>query len=119
MTAAKKGPPESWAGTVRAIGIRALSTGKFWQFCCLVVLVWWVWQIKSEHWVEIARLFLVTQFYAGLGWVLFAISVIFGVFFHRAQRSMYLLEIDRISEEKTKLQEKLIPHAKPSKYKPK
>ena len=37
--AGTKKTEENWAGAVKAIGIRALSSGKFWQFCFLCVLL--------------------------------------------------------------------------------
>lgn len=112
---------ETWPGAVKAIGIRALSAGKFWQFCFAGVMAMIAYRIDSQDWVKITQLFLHSYFYSTLGWVLFALTVVASVATFRVHRRIYLKEIDRLSKERTKIQETIIgpPHIKHSEFKPK
>ena len=101
-------PKETWAGAFKAIGIRALSTGKFWQFCFLVICVVVGARINSGDWAKIAELFLKSHVYSGLGWVLLAITIVMAVVIHRTQRGIYQREIDRLSSERNDLQQQLL-----------
>lgn len=104
---------------MKAIGLRALTTGRFWQFCFLLVVLFFIWRIQSNDWVEIAKLFLTSYVYSGLGWVLWVVTTIVAIVVHRAQRKQYLAEIDRITAERNRLQEQLLAKTQPSKYKKK
>lgn len=117
-----KKPEETWAGAVKAIGIRALSSGKFWQFCFLCVLLALIYRIQSPDWVKIVDLFLSSPLYAGLGWLLWVITIFVAVVIHRFQRRILHDEIDRLSTDRNELQQRLIgsnTELKNSNYKPK
>lgn len=115
----KKGSDDGWSGAFKAIGIRSLTTGRFWQFCFLLVLLVLVWRIESADWVKISELFLKSYVYSGLGWVLWGITVVVALLLHRSMRARYLAEIERVSEERNKAQAAHLPQSKASKYKKK
>lgn len=110
---------ETWPGAAKAIGLRALSSGKFWQFCFLCVLIAFAFNIKSPDWVKIAELFLLSYLYSGLAWILWVATIVIAVVLHKAQRRRYLGEIERLARDRDKLQDQLtgttLQH---SKYKP-
>lgn len=115
-------PKETWAGAFKAIGVRALSTGKFWQFCFLIICLAVGAKINSGDWVKIVELFLKNSVYAGLGWVLWGITIVMAVVIHRTQRGIYQREIDRLSTERNDLQQQLLgpkTQIQHSKHKPK
>ena len=115
-------PKETWAGAFKAIGVRALSTGKFWQFCFLVFCLVVGLRINSGDWVKVAELFLKSHVYAGLGWSLCAITIIIAIVIHRTQQGVYQREIDRLSTERNDLQQQLLgtkTQIQHSKHKPK
>ncbi len=80
------GANESWAACVKALGLRALATGKFWQFCFAAVGVVIARQIQSSDWVKIAELIIGSQVYSALGWILFVLAIIIGMSVQKLQR---------------------------------
>lgn len=93
--------------SLRAIALRSLTTGKFWQFVFGCVLIFWVRQIDSADWVKIAELFVESELYCGLGWSLWVATILIAVAFHRIQRRSYLAEIERLVEQRHSLEEKV------------
>lgn len=74
---------ENWAGVVKALGLRSLSSGKFWQFCFLVIIVAMIWRIESTDWVKIADLLLRSRFVAAIGWFLWVGTIFVAIMFHK------------------------------------
>lgn len=119
MTVASRRSRENWASAFKAIGLRALSSGKFWQFCFLCVLIAFSFNIKSADWVRIAELFASSYVYNCLGWGLWIITTLIAVIIHKDQRKRYLGEIQRLSDDRNQLQERLIgDNLQHSKYRP-
>ncbi len=88
---------ESWAGCFKAIGVRALSAGKFWQFCFACVLLCVAWKIESPDWVKIAELFLSSRVYSGLGWILFVLAILCATVVHKLQARLYRSQIEYLT----------------------
>lgn len=105
-----KGWPDvwiAWANTFKAIGLKALLTGKFWQFCFLSAVVVFAYRIESADWVKIADLMFASRVVNLLGWFLAVIFAVAGVAIFRLQRTIYLAEINRLAIQRNELQERL------------
>jgi|ERR1039458_1324450 hypothetical protein len=105
----KKHPgKETWAGAFRAIGIRAISTGKFLQFIFLCVILMGLYTTNSADKVKIVSMLVASPIVNILGWLL-ALTVSVGcVTVYSVLRKEHLGEIERLSQERDKLQEKLL-----------
>jgi hypothetical protein len=102
-----KGVDNAWS-VAKALGLRALTTGKFWQFCFLIILVALIWKVDSADWVRIVQLILGSPVVAVLGWLIAGVLLFGAVIGFRAQRRLYWLEITRLARERNALQEKLL-----------
>jgi hypothetical protein len=106
--------------TIRSIGIRSLSSGKFWQFCGLLVLLYFIHSLESGDKVEIVKLVVSAPLFHVLGWALALLLAVGCVIVHAVIRKEYLREIERLSKERDALQEKLLTQpVQHSGYKPK
>jgi hypothetical protein len=101
-------PADTMWSVVKALGLRALTTGKFWQFCGMVILVALIWRIDSPDWVKISELILRSPLFIALGWFLFVGLIMASVVLFNASRRMYLAEIQRLVEERNRLQGQLL-----------
>lgn len=106
MAGAEK-PEENWPGTFKAIGLKALTTGQFWLFCGLCMVLAFVWRIDSKDWVTIFTQIFSQVWVAVAGWVLTGVAVIAGIMTVRYERSKYLAEIQRIVDHRNDLQKLL------------
>src|SRR3990167_4549484 len=97
----------AWAGAFKSIGIKALVTGKFWQFCFLCVALAFAYRISSADWVKIIESVLSNQIMAALGWILAAVFVLGGIGVVRLQRPIYQSEINRLAGQRSELQNHL------------
>lgn len=107
---AKKTPtksPDTWPGTFKAIGLKALTTGYFWHFCFLCIMLSFAWHIDSKDWVEIVKAVLANAWIAAIGWGLFGFTVVMSIGLLKFQRETYRSEIERLVEERNRLQEKV------------
>ncbi len=102
---------ETWAGAFKAIAIRALSYGKFWQVCYATVIGLFVWKLEPNEPTKILQLLLSSNLFAVGGWVCFTLTVVGGIFSIRFMRARYLEEIERLCKERDQLQEKLLERA--------
>ena len=104
-----------WEALMR-VGLRSLSTGRFWQFCITVIFVTVAYKIDSSDWVRIIDLMLGNRVMSVVPWFGWVVTVAVAIFIHRLQRSTHLAEIERVVEERNALQSKLAgPHFESSK----
>lgn len=98
---------ENWPGTIKAIGLKALTTGRFWQFCFLLIILAFAQRIESSDWVRIAELFLGSDLIRTLGWGLLGISIGVSIGIFQIQRTIYKKEIARLVDHRNDLQKQL------------
>ncbi len=92
------GANDTWAGTVRSVCLRTISTGKFGQLGFFAILGLMIWRIESQHWVKIFELAINSWAFSLLGWVLWVATVLAGIPLFAMMRSRYLAEINRLVE---------------------
>lgn len=107
LAAKKKPPEENWPTVFKAIALKTIATGKFWQLGWFVVMGLLIWRIESADLVEIARLFVESPVYSILGWVLFAATSLVSVLVFRVLRNVYSGELERVVAERNELQSQL------------
>ena len=107
MAAKNPPPPETWAGTVKAIGVKALVTGQFWPFCISFVALLLAYRIESSDWVRIVDLVLSNSAVAAGGWGLAGVITIAAIVFINFQRRVCKKEMDRLVDHRNDLQQQL------------
>lgn len=103
----KKPPEESWPAVFKAIALKTIATGKFWQFGWFVVMGLLSWRIESADLVAIARLFVGSPVYSIAGWLLFTTTAVVSVLVFRVLRTVYSGELERVVAERNDLQKQL------------
>jgi uncharacterized membrane protein YdjX (TVP38/TMEM64 family) len=98
----------TWPQTVRDLGLRVLSTGRFAPLLVFILLFVALLKAPSEKMPEIIKT-LVEQplVWCFLGWLVAGILLISSIVIFFLMRRMYLDEIDRIRIKRDELQEKL------------
>ncbi len=98
----------TWAQTVRDLGLRVLSTGRFAPLLAFILLFVALLKAPSEKVPEIIKT-LVEQplVWCVLGWIIAGALLVVSVVFFVLMRRMYLNEIDRVTSKRDELQEKL------------
>lgn len=107
LNAKKKSSEESWQSVVKAISLKCLATGKFWQLGWFLVLGLLIWRMESAGIVEIARLFVDSGVYCVIGWILFVVVSLASVGLFKLMRRVHAGEIDRLVVERNDLQRQL------------
>lgn len=103
----KKKREENAASVFKAIALKTLSTGKFWQFGWFVILGLLIWRTESSDLVKIAKLFVESPVFTLLGWLMFALTSISSAVVFKALRKAYSAELDRVVGERNELQKQL------------
>lgn len=105
---AKELNKDTWAGAVKALGLRSLSFGKFWQLCATAICLVFLWRCRAEDMPQLLTIVLTSPWFIILGWMGFALSVVVSVVITRLARRQYLAEIERLVDERSNLQNRLL-----------
>ncbi len=117
MTQVKKSKPRSnynpyqpnIAAAVRDVLLASINKGQFPVATVCLVLLGLIWKMPAESAGEIAKevLKLLENFHI-LGWILGVVGILLWYFDSKKFRSFHAIEMDRVSDEKKELQERLL-----------
>lgn len=99
---------ETWPGAFKAIAIRSLSFGKFWQICVTAMILMVLYKLEPGEVTKLAHEILADNVVCMLGWLAALVSTLAGVALVRFTRSTHQMEIARLSAERSALQERLL-----------
>lgn len=107
---------DTWPGAFKAIGLKAVEKGQLISFGLLVVAGILAFRLDSDGVVQILSLLLKSRLFVVLGWGLFIATGVGLTYLLKAQRTFYLSEIERLSEERNRLQSSACERISPSGY---
>ena len=100
---------ESWAGAVKAVGLRAVARGQLVSFGLLIIAGIAVWRIDGGTVEKLFQISVDSGIALWFGWLMFFVTFCAALVLITAQRNIYRNEIKRLASERTALQMKLSP----------